>query len=81
MNNTNLSTLKKLAVCLGCCECTEDNPATTNAEAIEFICERIDSVVSKGVNRIALREDADGKLVSGIWEDSAGEKHTIEIRQ
>lgn len=81
MAKTKLSILKRLAVCLGCCGSTEDNPAKTNAEAIEFICSHIDSVVSKGVTRIALREDADGKLVSGIWEDSAGETHSIEIRR
>lgn len=78
-----LSTLKKLATCLGCCESTKDNPAETNAKAIEFICENFNckGKSCNGITRIALREDADGKLVSGIWEDSAGENHSIEIRR
>lgn len=76
-----LSTLKKLAVCLGCCGCTEDDPAKTNAEAIEFICENIGSVATQGVTNITLRVDDEGKLVRGIWCDSAGERHSITINR
>lgn len=79
MKTTKLSTLKKLAVCLGCCGSTKDNPATTNAEAIEFICEHIGSIASKGVSSITLKVDADGKLERGVWCDSAGNRHRITI--
>ena len=74
-----LSTLKMLSVCLGCCECTEDNPAESNAEAIEFICSHINSLTSKGVTNITLKVDSEGKLERGIWIDSAGERHSITI--
>lgn len=82
MAKTKLSILKRLAVCLGCCGDTKDIPAETNAEAIQFICENFNckGKCCNGITRIALREDTDGKLVRGIWEDSAGEKHSIEIR-
>ena len=74
-----LSTLKKLAVCLGCCECTEDNTAKSNAEGIEFICEHIGSIATQGVTSITLKVDATGKLERGVWCDSAGNRHRITI--
>lgn len=81
MVKTKLSILKRLAVCLGCCGCTEDNPAKTNAEAIDYICEHIGTVASSGVKSITLKVDTDGMLERGIWVDTAGERHSIEIRR
>lgn len=72
----NLSTLKKLAVCLGCCECTEDNKATTNAEALDFICENFKG--NGSVKNITINLGKNGKIVGGSWTDSAGE-HQITI--
>lgn len=78
---SNLATLKKLATCLGCCKDTKDNPAKSNDEAIEFICEHIGSVANSGVTDITLNVGSNGKLVSGTWEDTAGNSHDINIQQ
>lgn len=78
---SKLTTLKKLITCLGCSECTEDVTATTNAEALEYLCEHADDLTSKFVRDIKITVDADGHLVSGWWGDWAGHRHTIEIRR
>lgn len=79
--NTKLATLKRLSAALGCCERTEDNPATTNAEAINFICEEFHCKgnTCKGITGITLKVDSDGKLERGIWTDEAGNRHSITI--
>ena len=74
-----LATLKRLAVCLGCCKSTKENPAKSNDEAIEFICEHIGSVATSGVTSITLKVDTDGKLERGVWVDTAGKRHSITI--
>lgn len=81
MRTTKLSTLKKLATCLGCCESTKDVPAESNAEAIEFICENFNckGKSCNGITNITLKVDADGKLERGVWCDSAGNRHSITI--
>lgn len=76
MSNT-LSTLKRLAVCLGCCRDTKDNPADSNADAIEFICNNY-KPNGGTVTAIELKTERNGKLKSGTWTDSAG-KHEITI--
>lgn len=72
----NLSTLKRLATCLGCCKGTKDNPAKSNAEALEFINNNFKC--NHSVNNITLHLAQNGKLESGTWTDSAGE-HEITI--
>lgn len=74
----NLSTLKRLAVCLGCCECTEDNPARSNAEALDFICDNI-KLTGGGITAIELTLGKNGKVTGGSWTDAAG-VHQITIR-
>lgn len=77
---TILSTLKKLATCLGCCECTEDNPAKSNAEAIQFICDHYKGEGSKyELYDIVLDRNLDGVVVSGRWRDTNG-VHNITMR-
>lgn len=71
--------LKKLATCLGCCKSTKDNPAMSNEEAIEFICEHIGQAGANGVTDITLTLGSNGKLKSGEWTDTAGKKHVINI--
>lgn len=78
---SNLSTLKRLATCLGCCESTKDNPATSNDEAIEFICDHINPIATSGVTNITLKLANNGKLESGTWTDVAGKSHDINIRR
>ena len=81
MRTTKLSTLKKLATCLGCCESTKDVPAESNAEAIEFICENFNCKGKGcgGIKRIVLVEDENGKLKRGVWFGADGVRNTIEI--
>lgn len=73
---SNLSTLKKLAVCLGCCRGTKDNTAKSNAEAIDFISDNFKC--NHSVTNITLHLANNGKVESGTWTDSAGE-HEITI--
>lgn len=80
--SNNLSALKMLATCLGCCECTEDDPAMTNAEAIEFICENFTckGKSCNGIQRVVLIQDeTTNKLKRGVWFGVDGSRNTIEI--
>lgn len=79
----NLSTLKRLAVCFGCCKGTEDNPAKSNAEALDYICDNFTCKGAScsgggGVTNIELKVGNNGKVTGGTWTDAAG-VHAIKI--